>query len=250
MRTPAGLQSSRAGQGFTLIELVLAVVLLGLLIGATVFNYSSLQRGASLDEGVTQFEALIRYAQSQAASTGRKVQLIFEEDVADDMTVALGNVSVLWEPEPLAQPGQFVELHSASDLVRQALELVEVVAVRTFEPGELPGLTGSTSSGGTNKVGGLQVDEVDPDAYQPPIVFYPDGSSDSAEIILGGRDPEETRRVTIRLNGMLGLIRRQVIKDEAEIPPEESQAPSEKKSITTKAAPPVEPEPVPAADVQ
>jgi prepilin-type N-terminal cleavage/methylation domain-containing protein len=250
MKTPAGLQSSRTGQGFTLIELVLAVVLLGLLIGATVFSYSSLQRGAALDEGVTQFEALIRYAQSQAASTGRKVQLIFEEDVADDVTVALGNVRVLWEPEPLTQPGQFVELHSASDLVRQALELVEVVAVRTFEPGELPGATDTRSSGGTNGVGGLQVDEVDPDAYQPPIIFYPDGSSDSAEITLEGRDPEDTRRVTIQLNGMLGLIRRKANKEDAEIPSEESQAPKEQKPVTTKTAPPVEPEPVPAMDVQ
>ena len=78
MNVRTGSTQRDTGRAFTLVELLLAVALLVLLLGAVVFNFSSLQRGATLDEGVNQIGALIRYARAQAASSGRQLQLSFE----------------------------------------------------------------------------------------------------------------------------------------------------------------------------
>ena len=108
----------RDRSGFTLVEILLTTVLLLLLLGAVIFNFSNLQRGAGLDEGATQLEALIRYARAQAASTGRRVRIAFEEDVGDGLSVPLGNLQVQWEPEPLNAPGIFAELPEAAEIGR------------------------------------------------------------------------------------------------------------------------------------
>lgn len=236
----------KAGQGFTLIELLLATVLLMLLLGAMIFSYSSLQRGAALDEGVTQFEALLRYAQSQAATTGRKVQLVFEENIAEDVTLAFGRVKMMWEPEPLTQPGQWVEFPSAKDLSSRIIELVQVVTVRQFDPGQpiAPPVTGTNQAGslaGGEKGPGGAGEESEVSDYQPPITFYPDGSSDSAEITLASMEPEDTRRISVRLLGLTGTIKRLVPVDESETTAAPEEEKKKEKGVTTKTTPAVEP---------
>jgi prepilin-type N-terminal cleavage/methylation domain-containing protein len=208
--TPA---SRRAGSGFTLIELLLTLVLLLLLLGAIVLNFTGLQSGVQLDEGAEQFESLIRYARAHAANTGCKVRLTFEEVVAEDMAVPLGNVFVSWEPEPLERPGEFQPLTELSPLVDSLLGLVEVEDVRPF------GASGST--------------ELAPPEEQivsfAPITFYPDGSSDSAEIVLAARESEDDRRLALQVLGITGTVKRHSF-DEGVIelaePSEETGGPS------------------------
>ena len=197
----------RDRSGFTLVEILLTTVLLLLLLGAVVFNFSNLQRGAQLDEGATQLEALIRYARAQAASTGRQVRIAFEEDVGDGLSVPLGNLQVQWEPEPLNAPGIFTELPEAAGFVRSITELVNVEFVRALEPDVDETATGNVatagpgSSGATNETVWITF---------PPVTFYPDGSSDSTEITLASRSDEDGRRLVVRLMGMTGSIRRKV----------------------------------------
>ena len=38
----------------------------------------------------------------------------------------------------------------------------------------------------------------------PSITFYPDGTSDSAEVVLASRNDDDERRLAVRLGGMLG----------------------------------------------
>lgn len=193
----------RDRSGFTLVEILLTTVLLLLLLGAVVFNFSNLQRGAQLDEGATQLEALIRYARAQAASTGRQVRIAFEEDVGEGLSVPLGNLQVQWEPEPLNAPGIFAELSEAAGFVRSITELVNIEFVRALEPDvEETGTTaGAGSTGATNETVWITF---------PPVTFYPDGSSDSTEITLASRSEEDGRRMIVRLMGMTGSIRRKV----------------------------------------
>src|ERR1041385_8373438 len=68
------------GAGFTLLELLLTVALLLALLAAVVYNFQSAQRGADLDEGTRQVEALIRFAAAQAANSGKMVQVRFGDD--------------------------------------------------------------------------------------------------------------------------------------------------------------------------
>jgi prepilin-type N-terminal cleavage/methylation domain-containing protein len=196
MSTTARLNHQAAVRGFTLIELLLALVLLTLLAGSLVVNFSAMQASAQLDEAASQLESAIRFARAHAASTGCKVRLSFEEEVGDDMAVPLGNVFVEWEPDPLTRPGVYEILHQASLLIENLLESAQIDDVRA--------LNGSGSLSEPAESGEGEESEF----FFAPIMFYPDGSSDSAEIILASRDEQESRRISIRIIGETGAIRR------------------------------------------
>ena len=192
----------RAGDGFTLIELLLTLVLLLLLLGAVVINFTGLQSGVQLDEGAEQFESLIRYARAHAANTGCKVRLTFEEIIDEDIAIPLGNVFVSWEPEPLERPGEFHPLTELSPLTDSLLGLVEVEDVRPL--GAQPSLPHPDP---------LPEGEGGVPASFAPITFYPDGSSDSAEIVLAARDLEDGRRLALRIIGTTGTVRRHILSE-------------------------------------
>jgi prepilin-type N-terminal cleavage/methylation domain-containing protein len=203
MRAWAGLQRREAGQGFTLIEVLLATVILLLLLGAVVFSFSSLERGARLDEGALQFEALLRFARAQALSSGRKVQVLFEEPLDPGVALVLDTVRVTWEPDPLGKPGVFEDLPQTKDYLERINELVRVDNLRLIGPGDL-----EMAAGGAGETG-LGEEEVWEELdFFPPIRFFPDGSSDSAEIVLASREEEDTRRVHLRLLGITGTLKK------------------------------------------
>ena len=217
MTMPASQKRRQAAAGFTLVELLLATVLLLLLAGAVVFNFTTLQRGAELDEGAAQFEGLLRFARAQAANTGRPVQINFEEEIAEGMTMSLGDIRVLWEPDPLDQPGVLVELPEAAPFVRGITDLVEVQNVRAEEPSAAAVPEEAAEAG---------ADGADWDDWWgvfPPITFYPDGSSDSAEITLASRAKDDSRRVSVRLAGVTGAIRRELVVEDSEVEPQEQE---------------------------
>lgn len=190
----------RAGSGFTLIELLLTLVLVLLLLGATVINFTGLQTGVQLDEGAEQLESLIRYARAHAANTGCKVRLSFEELTEEHLAVPLGNVFVSWEPEPLERPGEFHPLIELSPLVESLLGLVEVEDVRPLEVQPVPPHPDPLAEGE-----GI--------VAFAPITFYPDGSSDSAEIVLAARESEDDRRVAMQILGITGTVKRRELRE-------------------------------------
>jgi prepilin-type N-terminal cleavage/methylation domain-containing protein len=136
MRTTTGPQRREAGPGFTLIELLLATVLL-LLLAAVVFNFTSLEQGARLDEGASQFESLLRYARAQATSSGRQVQVSFEQEEDLEGFRVLDKVRVTWEPDPLGQPGVFADLPQTISYLGRINDLVQVDRLRLTETGGL-----------------------------------------------------------------------------------------------------------------
>ncbi len=211
MTIATGLRRQRAGQGFTLIELLLTCLLLLLLYGAVAFSFDSLQRGAGLQEAALQMEGLLHYARAQAAQTGRRVQLSFEEKIDDDFYVALGGLRVVWEPDPLEQPGVFVPLPAASDYVKGITKAVMVESVRLLDVNgkELASESASADDGS------FAFD--DPFSMStPPINFYPDGSSDSAKITITSWDYDDPRRMEVKLVGVTGSIRRRMVDEEAD----------------------------------
>jgi len=58
----------------------------------------------------------------------------------------------------------------------------------------------------------------------PPITFYPDGSCDSAELILASLEPEP-ERIALRITGITGLISRRVINADGPQSPIQSERP-------------------------
>lgn len=185
----------RVERGFTLTELLLSVVILLMLVGAAVFSFSSLQRDAQLDEGIVRIETLIRLARAHAANSGRQVQVVF---TPQEEAASTGNVvQVVWEPEPLAKPGEFVVLPQASSAADSVNELVLIETPKQPEPED-----GQSVNPTEVMPAGEALEPTTPTA----ISFYPDGSSDAAEIIVTSRNGEDLRRVSLQLMGTTGSM--------------------------------------------
>lgn len=211
-------RSKSARAGFTLLELLLVVVLLMALLGAVAFNFGSLKQGADLDEGAGQFEALLRMAAAQAANSGRAVQVRFD-DAASSSTNAIADsfdtnavaLRVVQEADPVLQPGVFVDLAEARSLIEAIVERVRLASVRSGSFSEVE-VAGATNEVSTNVVNFVQEGPL----ARPPVVFYPDGSSDEAEIVLASIEPTDLRRIAFRLKGVTGEILRESFLVDAE----------------------------------
>lgn len=204
--------------GFSLVELLLTLVLILCLAAASVFSYTALRRSANLDEGANRLQSLIRFAQAEAATTGRKVRLQFEtgaRPVSDDASesVELRNIKVTWESDFINAPGVF-EVYTnkawSEDMVNELVGVEKVQPISPVQPSSsvtpFPGITpdgGLTSTNGSDEL--LVEQQSSMDAF-PAITFYPDGSCDSAEIVLASKNEEDDRRLAVRLSGILGSI--------------------------------------------
>lgn len=180
------------GAGFTLLELVLALALVTLLLGAGVIAVSSLRAGRHLEEGAWRFETMLRMARTDAARLGRRVRVGFEGEG--------GRWQILWEPEPLERPGTFADYASCTwrDYLPERMvrvvrsELVGPSAYRTLSLGGM-----RSGSGG--------------DSALEAVTFYPDGSCDSAEIELVDPDGKDERTAIITVDGLTGTMTRRIL---------------------------------------
>ncbi|MCH2609140.1 MAG: hypothetical protein MKZ92_11465, partial [Pedosphaera sp.] len=102
------------------MELLLVLVIVMLLFGAAVFEYSSMGRGASLSEGANRLESLFRFARSEAERSSKRVRIRFGaiESQAGDFTAPDNSTNTVeiasteesypiveWEPNPVEMPG-------------------------------------------------------------------------------------------------------------------------------------------------
>ena len=219
------LKHHRGGHGFTLVELLLVVALVMLLAGAMVFSFSSLLGNSQVEEGAGQVESLLRFARAQAANTGCKVQLAFDEETNAASPAA--SFRLTWEPDPLGQPGYFEDLAGSAWQTETVNGWVLVEAVQL--------LTGSAQdAANASAEPNERESDAGPGELFAPITFYPDGSSDSAEIVLGSRTADDDNRIALRIDGLSGGIRRQLLRPE---PGEDAPGASEGKDTASTANP-------------
>lgn len=190
------------------MELLLTLVLILCLAAASVFSYTALHRSASLDEGLDRLESLIRFAQAEAATTGCKVRLQFEpvRDEVESGQGELRKIKVTWEPDFLNSPGVFQEYTNkawSEEIVNEVVGVAQVRPIGTASPQVV------TAASTVETEEPVEVDEGSEAEFEmefPGITFYPDGSCDSAELILASRNPEDARRVEVTLSGILGSV--------------------------------------------
>lgn len=190
-------------RGFSLVEILLTLVLILCLAAAAVFSFTAIYRTANLDEGLDRMQALIRFAQAEAATTGRKVRLQFDGPTEEiSPSAELRRIRVTWEPDYLAAPGVFQTYTNKAWSESMVNELVGVQKVRPLatsaraarppvDPAVLPEESVE--------------DSLDTDQF-PAITFYPDGSCDSATIVLASLNAEDMRRLEVRISGILGTV--------------------------------------------
>jgi Tfp pilus assembly protein FimT len=204
------------GLAFTLLEMLLTVALLMALLAAMVYNFQSAKRGSDLEEGARQVEALIRFAGAQAASSGKAIQFRFGDNVdstsstnstSETATPAVNDfepiedledwgtkLRVVYEVDPVSQPGVFVDLPEAVPFLDAIAERVRIEKVR---------MPDQPTNQRTNDLTFVQ----EAPAAGPRLTFYPDGSSESADIILVSKEREDYREMIVHVDGVTGSVR-------------------------------------------
>ncbi len=101
-RSPKGtVEDGRRGNGFTLIELILVLVIMGLLTALVTPAITSLT-GLKLKTAARKVAAGLRYARSQAVATGSDYQVVFNLEKGE-MTVEPLEEEPYYNREDVAQ---------------------------------------------------------------------------------------------------------------------------------------------------
>jgi type II secretory pathway pseudopilin PulG len=176
---------------------MLALALVGLLLGIAIVNFGAFGGGRALEEATWRLETALRMARAEAANQGRRLRIAFgEED---------GRFYVLWEPDPLAAPGKFAEYAACTwdDYVSMdgvVVERCELVGPSYYQAMDASSPAGALPSGTAS---GLAA-----------VTFEPDGSSDSAVIELSATDAADSRRAVIELEGLTGTVTSRILSPE------------------------------------
>jgi len=185
---------ARSRCGFTLLEILLALTLMGLLLAALAVNWGALAGGQDLEEGAGRVETALRMARADAANLGRRIRLAFDE--------IDGRFIVFWEADPMAEPGRFTEYTACTwdDFV--SMDRIRLERCQLVGPSRDQVLKMGTASGGDSGAG------------PAAITFEPDGSSDSAVIEISAMDERDVRHVIIELEGLTGTVTSRILSPE------------------------------------
>lgn len=173
--------------GFTLLEIILVLVVLAMLAYVAIAALAGALAGARVQENATRMAAMLRGARAEAAGQGRRVQLTF--DAATRQPV----LSI--ELDGLGQPGVFTPLQKW--WVAQSALAEGVQATQCELTGDSAFIQASAAAHSADKPDGASLSS---------IMFYPDGASDSARLVLTSPDAEHPWSVEILLNGVDGSI--------------------------------------------
>jgi len=204
-----------ARRGFTLVELLLTLIVLLLILGAMVVNFAPLQQGAGLDEGAARFESLVRFAQAEAANSGRRLRMEFPQSTNEIAGPARQNIRLCWETDPVTAPGAFQEMPAA----RWDSDINDWIGVMNAHPLESELASGTSTNSELAPLPLQSRDETEEtelaSATPPAITFFPDGSTDSAQVALVSRDPEDRRTILVQVVGPTGWVRRETLSAES-----------------------------------
>lgn len=175
--------------GFTLVEVILAVAIVGLLAGTFILAFGDWYQREAIDDGARRVESILRVARAEACSQGRRFRLAFGQSAPEAAPM------ILWEPRPLAEPGRFVPFYGAwaNDL---PTDLLTFIQCRRTGDSARKLLTYNDAD-----------EPVSPDgAPLQSLTFMPDGSCDSAIIEVVAADGRDNRVGRIEINGLTGSI--------------------------------------------
>jgi len=186
----------RCAPGLTLLEITLALGLVVMLLGVGIASFRGALDEVKISDSITRLSALLRSARAEAANTGRCYRLSFD--------VETGQPAMAVESDPLGAPGEFF-VYSAWWVDRAELP----AGVRLIRC-ELTGDAAWMAMAAAARRDG------DDESSFADVTFYPDGSSDSATILLAEDADEPAWGVEIKLNGVDGTIHTRDIDTEEE----------------------------------
>jgi general secretion pathway protein H len=189
-RSPKGtVEDGRRGNGFTLIELILVLVIMGLLTALVTPAITSLT-GLKLKTAARKVAAGLRYARSQAVATGSDYQVVFNLEKGE-MTVEPLEEEPYYNREDVAQgyggkeEEETIEEEDFPKKVKKKKTYTipkEVTLAKVIVEGE---------------------EITEDDEVETWIDFYPNGSCSGGEIFLAD---ERERTYRIALNFLTGIV--------------------------------------------
>ena len=208
-------------RAFSLLELLLVLVIVMLLFGAAVFEFNSINRGASLFEGTDRLKSLFRFASNEAQRTGKLVRIRFATATENTSTNIIQTTGLNaekspiaeWEPAPIKFPGQFKMLPNSKTYSNDIDELVSIESV------QLTGLDAQTASiqlinttENTSEEMGQSQEATQATEYSmPSIYFHQDGSCDSAKVQLASKNLDNLNKSIVELIGFTGTVRHHIL---------------------------------------
>ena len=177
-------QGARAAGAFTLVEILLTLVIMVLIAGTVILSLGGTLQTARTRECAVRMAALLRAARAEAANAGRRFRLSFDS--------TSGQPGLTVERDPLGAPNVFEAFNTAW---AEDARLEVGVRLASFR-----------------KLGDSAIQAADPFAIQAgeqpeaEIMFLPDGSSDSARLVLASEDDNHPWAVEITLNGVDGTV--------------------------------------------
>lgn len=149
-------------KAFTLVDLLLAVVLVGLLYSAVFGLLDQASPHNKLDEGLVQLHTLLIYVKAVAETEGCRVVIDFPDGAG---------VSVSWETDPFNLPGRFTSFEPArvyTTVINEQLTIFSEQGSRDDEP-------------------------------VPTLTFYPDGTGELSTVLtVQSKDARDSRRFPIK----------------------------------------------------
>ena len=177
--------------GFTLFEVILAVALVTLLLGVAVINLSDWGDLRRLDEGARRMETTLCMARADAANLGRQLRLEFVTDEVGEATM-----QVTWQPKPLTEP-EFIQYQAGA-------------WTEPYVPNDLVTVVRCRAGAADSPIPETDSSEPEDEILQP-VTFFPDGSSDSAEIVLVSTSEKDNRRAVVEIDGLTGVVSRRIL---------------------------------------
>jgi len=191
MTSRAGRKRRNSPAGFTLLELMLAIGILVLLAGLASVSVGPRREQARFEEAVERLATALRMARADAANLGLRLQIAFDE--AEE--AAFPAPHVLWEPAPLAEPNRFSEYTVATWLDHLPGEEVRILCCRRVGPSAYRTLSGEPA----------ELPAPGESVHQS-VMFYADGSCDSAVMELAPAEEDRAFRAAVRLDGLSGAV--------------------------------------------
>ncbi len=193
-RSPKGtVEDGRRGDGFTLIELILVLVIMGLLTALVTPAITSLT-GLKLKTAARKVAAGLRYARSQAVATGSDYQVVFNLEKGE-MTIE----SLKEEEEPYYNREDAEQEEYGGKVEEETVEEEDVPKkVKKKKTYIIP----EEVTLAKVIVEGEEITE-DDDEGETWIDFYPNGSCSGGEIFL---TDERERTYRIALNFLTGIV--------------------------------------------
>lgn len=176
-------------RAFTLVEVILAVAIIGLVSGMFILGLGSWYQREAVDDGARRVESILRVARAEACSQGRRFRMAFDESSPQPGPV------FLWEPRPLAEPGLFVPYYGAWANALPTDLLTFVKCCRTGDSARK-----LLTYNDTDEPAGPNGEPLQ------SLTFMPDGSCDSAIIEVIAADGLDQRVGRIEINGLTGSI--------------------------------------------